>query len=88
MVAGRLPRTGPGWAGADRRANAGSGHAVEHFKFGFGVQSSLGTSLAVRRLGLHASTAGDTGSIPGGGTKILQNHAARPKKKKKRKKKK
>ena len=35
---------------------------------------SMGTSLVVQWLRLHASTAGDTGSIPGGGTKIL--HAA------------
>ena len=31
----------------------------------------LGTSLVVQWLGLHASTAGDTGLIPGQGTKIL-----------------
>ena len=31
-----------------------------------------GISLVVQRLGLHASTAGDMGSIPGRGTKILQ----------------
>ena len=30
-----------------------------------------GTSLVVQRLGLHASTAGDTGSIPDWRTKIL-----------------
>ena len=30
-----------------------------------------GTSLAVQWLGLRASTAGDTGSIPGWRTKIL-----------------
>ena len=34
-----------------------------------------GTSLAVQQLGLHASTAGGTGLIPGRGTKIL--HAPR-----------
>ena len=31
-----------------------------------------GTSLAVQWLGLHASKAGDTGSIPGWETKIPQ----------------
>ena len=31
-----------------------------------------GNSLVVQRLGLHASTAGGPGSIPGWGTKILQ----------------
>ena len=36
---------------------------------------ALGNSLAVQWLGLHASTAGDTGFIPGWGTKIP--HAAR-----------
>ena len=34
----------------------------------------IGNSLAVQWIGLHASTAGGTGSIPGGGTKIP--HAA------------
>ena len=34
------------------------------------IQELLGTSLAVQCLGLCASTAGDTGSIPGQGTKI------------------
>ena len=32
---------------------------------------SIGNSLAVQWLGLHASTAGDKGSIPSQGTKIL-----------------
>ena len=36
-------------------------------------------SLAIQWLGLHSSTAGGTGSIPGHGTKILQ--APQPKKK-------
>ena len=40
----------------------------------------FGNLLAVQWLGLCASTAGDTGSIPGQGTKIL--HATQPKKKK------
>ena len=31
-----------------------------------------GNALAVQRLGLWASTAGNTGSIPGQGTKILK----------------
>ena len=35
-------------------------------------QESQGNSLAVQWLELHASTAGDTGLIPGWGTKILQ----------------
>ena len=39
-------------------------------------QESQGNSLAVQWLELHASTAGDTGLIPGWGTKILQ--AMRP----------
>ena len=39
-----------------------------------------GTSLAVRWLTLHASTARGVGSIPGRGTKIP--HATRPKSKK------
>ena len=42
-----------------------------------------GTSLAVQWLGLHASTAGGSGSIPGRGTKIL--HAAQHSQKKKKK---
>ena len=42
-------------------------------------------SLAVQWLGLRASTAGGTGSIPGRGTKIL--HAAQYGQKKKKKKK-
>ena len=37
-------------------------------------------SLAIQWLGLHSSTAGGTGSIPGHGPKILQ--APQPKKKK------
>ena len=49
-------------------------------------QSSVGTSLAVQWLGLCASTAGGTGSIPGQGTKIA--HSAWRGQKKKRKKKK
>ena len=43
-------------------------------------------SLAVQWLGLHASTAGGTGSIPGQGTKIphaLQHGQIKEKKKKK-----
>ena len=44
----------------------------------------LGNSLAVQWLGLCASTAGDTGSIPGRGTKIL--HAEQHAKKKMKKK--
>ena len=32
----------------------------------------MGIPLVVQWLGLRASTAGGTGSIPGGGTKILQ----------------
>ena len=43
----------------------------------------IGTSLAVQWLGLHTSTAGGMGLIPGQGTKIPQ--AAQPKKKKKTK---
>ena len=39
------------------------------------IRAENGNSLAVPWLGLHASTAGSTGSIPGWGTKIL--HAAR-----------
>lgn len=38
-----------------------------------------GTSLAVQRFRFRASKAGDAGSIPSRGTKIL--HAVRPKKK-------
>ena len=44
----------------------------------------MGTSLVVQWLRLHASTAGGTGSIPGGATKIP--HAWRCGKKKKTKK--
>ena len=32
----------------------------------------LGNSTVVQWLGLHTSTAGDSGSIPGQGTKILE----------------
>ena len=47
-------------------------------KYGMPITyASEGNSLAVQRLGLCASTAGGTGSIPGRGTKIPQ--AARPK---------
>ena len=46
-----------------------------------------GNSLAVQWLGLHASTAGVTGSIPGWGTKIPHATWQSQKKKKKRKKK-
>ena len=35
----------------------------------------IGTSLAVQWLGLRASIAGDVGSIPGWGTKVLQGAA-------------
>ena len=42
---------------------------------------NLGNSLAVQRLGVHTSTAAGWGSIPGWGTKILQN-ALRGQKKK------
>ena len=35
------------------------------------LKEQCGNSLAIQWLGLHASTAGDTGSIPGQGTKIL-----------------
>ena len=44
----------------------------------------IGTPLVVQWLRLHVSTAGRMGSIPDGGTKILQDpacHAVRPKKK-------
>ena len=43
----------------------------------------LGNSLAVQWLGLHASTAGGPGSIPGPGTKILASREARLGKEKK-----
>ena len=46
---------------------------------------TVGTSLAVQWLGLHASTAGGMGSIPGRGTKILQAVGRRQKKKNKEK---
>ena len=41
-----------------------------------------GTSLVVQWLGLHASTAGGTGSIPGRGTRIPCAVRCSPKKKK------
>ena len=41
-----------------------------------------GTSLVVQWLRLHASTAGDTGSIPGQGTKILHYMQCTPPQKK------
>ena len=47
------------------------------------LKSSWGNSLAVQRLGLHASTAGGPGSIPGRGTKIRQAFWSDQKKKKK-----
>ena len=34
------------------------------------IKNFVGTSLVVQWLGLHASTAGGQGSIPGWGTKI------------------
>ena len=43
-----------------------------------------GTSLAVQWLRCHASTAGDTGSIPVKGTKILHAVCGVAKKKKKK----
>ena len=42
-------------------------------------------SLVVQWLGLCTFTAGATGSIPGGGTKILKNHVMQPNLKKKKK---
>ena len=36
------------------------------------IKNLLGNSLVVQWLGLHASIARSVGSIPGGGTKILQ----------------
>ena len=45
-----------------------------------------GTSLTVQWLGLHVSTAGIIGSIPGQGTKIPQAAQCHQKKKKKKKK--
>ena len=44
-----------------------------------------GSSLVVQWLGLHASTAGGPGSIPGQGTKIPQCRTVRPKKPQKNK---
>ena len=35
------------------------------------LKEQCGNSPAIQWLGLHASTAGDTGSMPGQGTKIL-----------------
>ena len=54
------------------------------------LKISLGNSLTVQWLGLHASTAGGTSSIPGWGNKILQAtyHGQKEKKKKKERKKK
>ena len=46
----------------------------------------LGNSLVVKSLGLHASTAGGMGSIPGWGTKILQAAQCSQKKKKEKRK--
>ena len=40
------------------------------------LRQILGNLLAVQRLGLYTSTAGGTGSIPGGGTKITQAERA------------
>ena len=48
---------------------------------GVNIRNWLGTSLVVQWLGLHTSTAGGTGLIPGLGSKIPQ--ATQPKKKKK-----
>ena len=36
------------------------------------IDKVLGNSMVVQWLGLHTSTAGDSGSIPGQGTKILE----------------
>ena len=47
-------------------------------------ERAAGTSLATQRLRLHASTAGDTGLIPGLGTKIRQAMRCGQKKKKAR----
>ena len=44
--------------------------------------NKLGNFLVIQRLGLCASSAGGTGSIPGWGTKILQTVQGRQKKKK------
>ena len=49
-----------------------------------GVFKNIGTSLVIQWLGLHAFTAGGTGSIPGWGTKILQTTWCGQKKEKKR----
>ena len=43
--------------------------------------SGTGTSLVVQWLILCASSAGDTSSIPGWGTKVLSSHGVQPKKK-------
>ena len=43
------------------------------------IENNMGNSLVVQWLGLHASTAGGTGSIPGRGTRIP--HATVKKKK-------
>ena len=45
-----------------------------------------GNSLVVQLLGLHTSTAGGTGSIPGQGSKILHTSQLGKKKKKLKKK--
>ena len=45
-----------------------------------------GNSLVVQLLGLHTSTAGGTGSIPGQGSKILNTSQIGKKKKKLKKK--
>ena len=42
---------------------------------------NLGNSLAVQWLGLHASTAGGTGSIPGRGNYMLHSERKRKEKK-------
>ena len=51
--------------------------------WGFKI-TMIGTSLAIQWLGLHASTAGGVGWIPGWGTNVPASHVARPKKKKKK----
>ena len=58
-------------------------HSVGHSVEGFPLQDrNLGNSPVVQWLGLHATTTGGPGSIPGQGTKIPECCVVRPKKKK------
>lgn len=74
----------PAWYIPDPQHIASEMNITEITLVGYCKAVHNGTSMSVQQLGLHASTAGDMGSSPDQGTRILYVLRCRQKKKKKK----